>query len=85
VLFPKLTVGVTIAANFQPNFSNMVLPRSIITRVTVPVADEKLPMKAEYSLGFGNACCGMRSTLRQMHECVTLKKCFASAPSYLEL
>ena len=52
----KRTAGVTKAANFQPNFSKIVRPSSIITRVTAPVADEKFPMKAEYSLGFGNAC-----------------------------
>ena len=52
-----LTIGVTSAANFHPNFWKIVLPSSIINSVTVPVADEKFPIKAEYSFGFGNACC----------------------------
>lgn len=41
------TVGVTSAAVVQPNFWKMNLPRIIITRVTLPVAVLKLPMKAE--------------------------------------
>jgi hypothetical protein len=32
-------------------------PNIIITRVTRPVAEEKLPINAEYSFGFGNAAC----------------------------
>mmetsp|Transcript_23673 Transcript_23673/g.66857 ORF Transcript_23673/g.66857 Transcript_23673/m.66857 type:complete len:253 (+) Transcript_23673:223-981(+) len=51
-----IMVGVTRAPARHPNLEKIVLPRSIITNVTVPVADEKLPMKAEYSFGFGNAC-----------------------------
>lgn len=42
-----LTVGVTRAANLHPNLEKMERPKSIITNVTVPVADEKFPMKAE--------------------------------------
>lgn len=42
-----LTVGVTRAANLQPNLAKIDRPRSIIINVTVPVAEEKLPIKAE--------------------------------------
>ena len=48
------TVGVMRAATPQPYFLKMVLDRSIMTKVTVPVADEKSPMKEEYSFGLGN-------------------------------
>ncbi len=51
----RLTVGVTRAAFLQPNFSKIVLPRSIIPKVTVPVAEEKLPINILYSFGLGNA------------------------------
>ena len=57
-----LTVGVTRAANLQPNLAKIDLPRSIIINVTVPVAEEKLPIKAEYSLGLGKACCDHTAT-----------------------
>jgi len=50
-----LTVGVTRAALLQPNFSKIVLPKSIMTKVTAPVAEEKLPMNILYSFGLGNA------------------------------
>lgn len=39
-----IIVGVTRAAFLQPNFSKIVLPKSIIISVTAPVAEEKLPM-----------------------------------------
>ncbi len=50
-----LTDGVTNAAFLHPYFWNTFLPRSIMMRVTDPVADEKLPMKEEYALGSGYA------------------------------
>lgn len=39
--------GVTRAAVRQPNRAKMERPINIIKRVTVPIAEEKLPMKAE--------------------------------------
>jgi hypothetical protein len=42
-----LTVGVTRAATLQPNLAKIDLPISIINKVTVPVTEEKFPMKAE--------------------------------------
>lgn len=43
----RMEIGVTSAATPQPNFSKMVRPRSIMPRVTAPVAEENWPMKAE--------------------------------------
>ena len=57
----RRTVGVTSAAERHPHFWKMNLPNIIITRVTIPVADEKLPIKAEYSLGLGNAACSEKN------------------------
>mmetsp|Transcript_15854 Transcript_15854/g.34354 ORF Transcript_15854/g.34354 Transcript_15854/m.34354 type:complete len:80 (-) Transcript_15854:1261-1500(-) len=51
---PKL-IGVIKAATLHPNLAKIVRPKSIITNVTTPVAEEKLPIKAEYSLGLGKA------------------------------
>ena len=48
------TVGVMRAATPHPYLLKMVLERSIMRKVTAPVADEKSPMKEEYSLGLGN-------------------------------
>ena len=42
-----IMVGVTKAAVLHPNLEKIFLPINIIPNVTVPVADEKLPMKAE--------------------------------------
>lgn len=50
----RRTVGVMRAATPQPYFLKMVLERSIMRKVTAPVAEEKSPMKDEYSLGLGN-------------------------------
>ena len=54
-VIPKL-IGVINAAILHPNLAKIVRPRSIIIKVTEPVAEEKLPINAEYSFGFGNAC-----------------------------
>lgn len=62
-----IMVGVTRAANLHPNLEKMVRPSNIMTRVTVPVADEKLPMNAEYSFGFGKACLSL-----DFHETSTI-------------
>ena len=43
----RRVIGVIIAATPHPNFLNTTLPASIISRVTMPVAVEKLPMKEE--------------------------------------
>ena len=48
-------VGVTNAATLHPNFEKIERPRSIMINVTAPVAEEKLPIKAEYSFGLGKA------------------------------
>jgi hypothetical protein len=65
-------VGVTSAADRHPHFWKMNLPNIIITRVTRPVAEEKLPIKAEYSLGLGNAACsgniGNRNRTAREHQ-----------------
>ena len=43
-----------MAAPPQPNFLKMKRDAIIIAKVTMPVAEEKSPMNAEYSLGLGN-------------------------------
>lgn len=43
----KSVMGVIMAATPHPNFLNTTLPANIIRSVTMPVAVEKLPMKAE--------------------------------------
>lgn len=50
----RSTMGVMRAATPQPYFLKIVRESSIITKVTAPVAEEKSPMNAEYSLGLGN-------------------------------
>ena len=50
----RMTDGVMSAATPQPNFLKITLDSSIMMKVTAPVLEEKSPMKAEYSLGFGN-------------------------------
>ena len=40
-------VGVTSAATLHPNLAKIDRPSNIMTNVTAPVADEKLPMNAE--------------------------------------
>jgi hypothetical protein len=61
---------VTRAATRQPNFAKIVRPSNIMTSVTIPVADEKLPMKLEYELGSGKACLSLafqETSTMEMH------------------
>ena len=45
-----------MAAVPHPHLRKTKRPKSIMQSVTAPVAEEKLPMKAEYSDGLGKAC-----------------------------
>ena len=47
------------------------IPKNIMRKVMIPVAEEKLPMKAEYALGLGNAC---RSLLFQVTSTVRYRE-----------